>query len=115
VSRVGPDVTGLQEGDHIVASFIAACGKCHWCVSGMQNLCDKRGFIMTGSGSGRFHGVTHLMDGILQLMRRSGPLQVDGAEEAVVTVGPRPSSGRSSWLPPGVSSRGTPISPSRPA
>jgi NDMA-dependent alcohol dehydrogenase len=40
VEEVGPGVTTLQVGDHVAASFIPACGRCSWCVTGRTNLCD---------------------------------------------------------------------------
>jgi NDMA-dependent alcohol dehydrogenase len=40
VEQVGPGVTTLQVGDHVAASFIPACGRCSWCVTGRTNLCD---------------------------------------------------------------------------
>src|SRR4051794_7962214 len=46
VEKVGPGVVGLKVGDHIVTSFIPGCGRCRWCASGMQNLCDL-GALMT--------------------------------------------------------------------
>jgi len=49
VRRVGEGVRSLHEGDHIVTSFIPACGKCRWCASGLQNLCDNGALIMSGS------------------------------------------------------------------
>ncbi|WP_405146723.1 NDMA-dependent alcohol dehydrogenase [Nocardia salmonicida] len=41
VEAVGPGVTTLAVGDHIVTSFVPSCGQCRWCASGMQNLCDS--------------------------------------------------------------------------
>jgi S-(hydroxymethyl)glutathione dehydrogenase/alcohol dehydrogenase len=58
VRKVGPGVTGLAEGDHIVTSFVPACGRCKWCSLGMQNLCDYGALILSGSqldGSFRMH------------------------------------------------------------
>lgn len=49
VRKVGPNVKTLEVGDHIITSFIPACGKCIWCARGMQNLCDNGALIMTGS------------------------------------------------------------------
>lgn len=40
VVEVGPGVTTVQPGDHVAASFIPACGRCSWCVTGRTNLCD---------------------------------------------------------------------------
>ncbi len=40
VVEVGEGVTSVAPGDHVSASFIPSCGRCRWCASGMQNLCD---------------------------------------------------------------------------
>jgi NDMA-dependent alcohol dehydrogenase len=40
VVEVGPGVTSVQPGDHVSASFIPSCGRCHYCSTGRQNLCD---------------------------------------------------------------------------
>ncbi len=40
VEAVGPNTAGFAEGDHVVFSFLPACGRCRWCAHGMQNLCD---------------------------------------------------------------------------
>lgn len=40
VQDVGPGVRDLRPGDHVVASFLPACGRCRWCARGRQNLCD---------------------------------------------------------------------------
>jgi S-(hydroxymethyl)glutathione dehydrogenase/alcohol dehydrogenase len=44
VEEVGPGVRSVQPGDHVALSFIAACGVCRWCVSGMTYLCDNGTF-----------------------------------------------------------------------
>ncbi|MDD9207389.1 NDMA-dependent alcohol dehydrogenase [Georgenia sp. 10Sc9-8] len=49
VVQVGPDTRGWSEGDHVVLSFLPACGKCRWCAHGMQNLCDRGANLMNGS------------------------------------------------------------------
>jgi S-(hydroxymethyl)glutathione dehydrogenase/alcohol dehydrogenase len=41
VEAVGPDVTTLQPGDHVAVSFIPACGRCRWCSTGRQYICDN--------------------------------------------------------------------------
>ncbi|MBC7273462.1 MAG: alcohol dehydrogenase catalytic domain-containing protein, partial [Streptomyces sp.] len=40
VERVGPAVTGLEPGDHVVLSF-QACGQCDQCLSGHPAYCDQ--------------------------------------------------------------------------
>jgi NDMA-dependent alcohol dehydrogenase len=45
VVDVGDGVTRFAPGDHVVTSFVAVCGQCRWCASGMEYLCD------TGSGT----------------------------------------------------------------
>jgi len=40
VQKVGPNTRGWDIGDHVVFSFLPACGRCHWCATGHQNLCD---------------------------------------------------------------------------
>jgi alcohol dehydrogenase (nicotinoprotein) len=41
VEAVGPGVTRVEPGDHVVTSYIPACGKCRYCSTGHQNLCDR--------------------------------------------------------------------------
>lgn len=48
VTKVGPDVRGLEEGDHVVLAFVPACGTCPPCASGLQNLCDEGAGLLTG-------------------------------------------------------------------
>jgi NDMA-dependent alcohol dehydrogenase len=60
IEAVGPGVTAVQEGDHVVCSFIPACGRCRWCSTGHQNLCDLGADTMRGclpDGTFRFHDV----------------------------------------------------------
>lgn len=40
VIGIGPNTPGWEVGDHLVMSFLPGCGRCRWCASGMQNLCD---------------------------------------------------------------------------
>lgn len=49
VQEVGPGVRDLSVGDHVVSSFLPACGHCRWCSTGQQNLCDMGALIMTGT------------------------------------------------------------------
>lgn len=40
VAQVGPGVTGLAVGDHVISSFVNTCGRCRYCMSGRANLCE---------------------------------------------------------------------------
>lgn len=58
VQEVGPGVTKVKPGDHIVCSFIPSCGTCRYCSTGKQNLCAAGATILEGSmpdGSFRLH------------------------------------------------------------
>ncbi|MFC7404716.1 NDMA-dependent alcohol dehydrogenase [Georgenia alba] len=58
VESVGPGVTRVEVGDHVVFSFIPACGKCRYCSTGRQNLCDEgknAGVGVLADGTFRFH------------------------------------------------------------
>ena len=58
VEAIGPGVSGLSVGDQIVTSFIPGCGRCRWCASGLQNLCDNGALMLEGTqldGTFRMH------------------------------------------------------------
>lgn len=58
VEEVGPGVTGLQVGDHVITSFLPACGHCRFCASRQSNLCDVGANLLMGclvDGTYRFH------------------------------------------------------------
>ncbi len=40
VEAVGPGVDTVAPGDHVAMSFVPSCGRCKWCSTGRQNLCD---------------------------------------------------------------------------
>jgi S-(hydroxymethyl)glutathione dehydrogenase/alcohol dehydrogenase len=49
VTAVGPGTPGFQEGDHVVFSFLPACGRCRWCANGQSYLCDSGATLLMGS------------------------------------------------------------------
>jgi alcohol dehydrogenase (nicotinoprotein) len=58
VEAVGPGVSRVQPGDHVVTSYIPACGRCRYCSTGHQNLCDRGLYAGTGclqDATFRFH------------------------------------------------------------
>ena len=61
VLQVGPAVTRFSPGDHVVTSFLAVCGHCRWCASGMEYLCDMgAGTLVPGmptDGTFRHHSL----------------------------------------------------------
>ncbi|MGE3621914.1 MAG: NDMA-dependent alcohol dehydrogenase [Acidimicrobiia bacterium] len=58
VEAVGPGVTSLAVGDHIVCSFIPSCGRCRYCATGRPNICDVGAMLLEGclpDGTFRLH------------------------------------------------------------
>ncbi len=43
VEEVGPDVTMVKAGDHVIRGGSGVCGKCKWCMSGKYFRCVNRG------------------------------------------------------------------------
>ena len=59
VTKAGPGVTSLKEGDHVVLGFIPACGRCPSCATGKSSICDMGAVLMDGwqisDGTARHH------------------------------------------------------------
>jgi alcohol dehydrogenase (nicotinoprotein) len=58
IEEVGPGVTRLAPGDHVICSFLPVCGHCRFCATGKSNLCDLGINLLTGcmpDGTYRFH------------------------------------------------------------
>jgi alcohol dehydrogenase len=55
VEEVGPGVTGLKAGDHVISVFVTSCGDCRYCNGGRPNLCQSAnasraaGTLITGA------------------------------------------------------------------
>ena len=41
VDKVGPNVTGLREGDRVVTAFCISCGDCKFCKQKLTTFCDR--------------------------------------------------------------------------
>ncbi len=41
VEDVGPGVTGLKKGDHVISVFVTSCNDCRYCNGGRPNLCQS--------------------------------------------------------------------------
>ncbi|CDQ47338.1 S-(hydroxymethyl)glutathione dehydrogenase / alcohol dehydrogenase [Mycolicibacterium neoaurum] len=59
VTKVGKNVTGIAEGDHVILAFIPACGQCPPCLKGFRSLCDRGAVLLGGKaiadGTSRIH------------------------------------------------------------
>jgi len=61
VRETGPEVTGLQPGDHVVFSFVPVCGTCPQCATGRGSLCEpgvtanRAGTLLRGTTRFRRH------------------------------------------------------------
>jgi S-(hydroxymethyl)glutathione dehydrogenase/alcohol dehydrogenase len=58
VEDVGPDVTSVKAGDHVIPLYTPECGRCDFCTSGKTNLCQAirvtQGQGLMPDGSSRF-------------------------------------------------------------
>jgi len=50
ILEIGPGVTGLEPGQHVVLSFVAPCGHCAQCWAGRSNLCRANALAAAGRG-----------------------------------------------------------------
>jgi S-(hydroxymethyl)glutathione dehydrogenase/alcohol dehydrogenase len=88
VEQVGPGVRSVRPGDRVSFSFIAACGRCRWCVSGTTYLCDNGAMLfakeMTTDGTPR----RHLGDEDLLAMTQLGTFAeyVVVAEDSIIKI-----------------------------
>src|SRR4051794_15390634 len=48
VEDVGPGVTRVMSGEHVVCSFVPNWGVCRWCSTGQQAICDMGANILDG-------------------------------------------------------------------
>ncbi len=58
VEEVGPGVTGVRPGDHVIPLYTPECGQCNFCASGKTNLCQAirvtQGQGLMPDGTSRF-------------------------------------------------------------
>ncbi|MEZ5204535.1 MAG: Zn-dependent alcohol dehydrogenase [Acidimicrobiales bacterium] len=64
VEEVGDGVTSVAPGDHVVLSFVPACGECYTCQHGQAYLCEKAAV----------QGAAGLLDGTTRLTSQGAPL-----------------------------------------
>lgn len=65
IEAIGPNVTRVKVGDHVVLSWVPYCGQCVYCLSGHPNLC-KVAYAALAQGT--------LLDGTSRLSLRGKPV-----------------------------------------
>ena len=65
VEEVGDGVSAVAPGDHVVLSFVPACGSCYYCDRGQSYLCEKGAMQVAGG----------LLDGSTRLTLGGEPLR----------------------------------------
>jgi len=58
VEEVGPSVDVVAPGDHVIVTWLPACGHCRFCVAGRPQLCDNVAWADAGvmaDGTIRYH------------------------------------------------------------
>jgi len=63
VEALGAGVRELEVGDHVILSWAPTCARCHYCVIGRPNLCERR---LPGRGV--------LLDGTTRMSLRGRPV-----------------------------------------
>ena len=90
IIEIGPEVHAVAVGDHVAASFLPSCGRCRYCTTGRQNLCDSSaGTFMGGMITDGTH--RHFIDGRpVGLMSKIGTFSQHScvAESSVIKVDP---------------------------
>ena len=65
VEEVGPGVTSVKPGDHVIPLYTAECGQCKFCTSGKTNLCSS---VRTTQGQGL------MPDGTIRFSKDGNPI-----------------------------------------
>ncbi len=83
IERVGPEVTGLVPGDHVVAVLTPSCGQCPLCIEGKPFLCMQ--MMHTMGNCTMLDGTTRLRLGGRSVHQLCGVASF--AERAVIPAG----------------------------
>ena len=88
VEEIGPGVRSVKPGDRVAFSFIAACGSCRWCVSGMTYLCDNGAMMLAKEMVTDCTARRHLGEEDLTAMTQLGTFAEYAvlAEESVIKI-----------------------------
>ena len=63
VEEIGPGVTSVKPGDHVILFVLPSCGKCRQCVIGKPYLCEPVSAVLLGGT---------MMDGTTRLNKKDG-------------------------------------------
>ncbi len=61
VQEVGPGVTRVKPGDHVLLMWVPACGRCYYCLQGQPYLCKQKDKTRSGT----------MLDGTVRLQKGS--------------------------------------------
>ncbi|MGQ0520915.1 MAG: Zn-dependent alcohol dehydrogenase [Actinomycetota bacterium] len=61
VEAVGPGVTSVQPGDHVLVCWVPQCGQCFFCLRGEGHLCEQA--TVTMASGGLLDGTTRFRSG----------------------------------------------------
>ncbi len=64
VEEVGPGVTNVTPGDHVILTWLPYCGACRQCRRGRPNICENQGWSDAGT----------MMDGTVRFTGATGPI-----------------------------------------
>jgi Zn-dependent alcohol dehydrogenase len=67
IEEIGPNTPGWKVGYRVVLSFLPPCGRCRWCASSMQNLCDSGARTLMGTREDGTYRMTFEGEGVVQL------------------------------------------------
>ena len=65
VEEVGPGVSAVAPGDHVVISWVPECGQCYYCQHDQGFLCETSGITLAAGG---------MLDGSTRFTSQGGPL-----------------------------------------
>ena len=69
IEDVGENVTSVSKGDKCILSFVASCGSCVSCRTGLGNLCDTNRLTGTAQYDGTFRLKDEQNDDIHQMAK----------------------------------------------
>jgi S-(hydroxymethyl)glutathione dehydrogenase / alcohol dehydrogenase len=101
VEKVGPGVTSVEVGDHVVLSWVSYCGKCFFCGKGDFHLCEASAqaafaggmqdgssrFRMNGTSVHHFAGVSSFGEYTVVAEHAAIPIRKDAPLDAASLVG----------------------------